>query len=63
MSANEWIRACNLRDKYWLYVVFDCATPHPRLVRVSDPFARLIARSRESQTFTFTPKSLLEIAE
>ena len=63
MSENEWTRACNLRDRYWLYVVFDCATPSPRLVRVRDPFARLIARSRESLAFTFTPKSLLEIAE
>ena len=63
MSENEWTRACNLRDRYWLYVVFDCATPSPRLVRVRDPFAKLIARSRESLAFTFTPKSLLEIAE
>ena len=29
MSENEWAKACNLRDEYWLYVVFDCATPHP----------------------------------
>ena len=63
MSENEWTRACNLRDRYWLYVVFDCATPHPRLLRVRDPFAKLIARSRESLAFTFTPNSLLEIAE
>ena len=63
MSENEWTRACNLRDRYWLYVVFDCATPSPRLVRVRDPFAKLIARSRESLAFTFTPNSLLEIAE
>ena len=63
MSENEWTRACNLRDRYWLYVVFDCATPHPRLLRVRDPFARLLARSRESLAFTFTPKSLLQIAE
>ena len=63
MSENEWTRACNLRDRYWLYVVFDCATPHPRLLRVRDPFARLLARSRESLAFTFTPNSLLEIAE
>ena len=41
MSDNEWAKACNLRDRYWLYVVFDCATPHPRLVRVRDPFAQV----------------------
>jgi superfamily II DNA or RNA helicase len=48
VSANEWAKACNLRDKYWLYVVFDCATPHPRLVRVRDPFGRLLARAKGS---------------
>ena len=45
VSANEWARACNLRDEYWLHVVFDCATAHPRLVRVQDPFAKLLAKS------------------
>ena len=29
VSENEWAKACNLRDGYWLYVVFDCATPRP----------------------------------
>ncbi|MDX9995076.1 MAG: DUF3883 domain-containing protein [Rhodocyclaceae bacterium] len=24
LTENEWARACNLRDKYWLYAVFDC---------------------------------------
>ena len=27
VSANEWAKACNLRQKYWLYAVYDCATP------------------------------------
>jgi len=48
MKENEWTKACNLRDRYWLYVVYDCATPDPRLLRVQDPFGRLIARSRGS---------------
>ena len=29
IGGNEWARACNLRDAYWLYVVFDCAPPAP----------------------------------
>ena len=29
MKDNEWANACNLRGRYWLYVVFDCATAHP----------------------------------
>ena len=48
VSENEWAKACNLRDRYWLYVVFDCATPRPRLVRVQDPFGRLLARAKGS---------------
>jgi hypothetical protein len=48
VSANEWAKACNLRDRYWLYVVFSCATPQPRFVRVRDPFGRLLARAKGS---------------
>ena len=48
VSENEWAKACNLRDGYWLYVVFDCATPRPRLVRVRDPFGRLLATAKGS---------------
>lgn len=48
VSANEWARAANLRDGYWLYVVYDCATPAPRLARVQDPFGRLLAKAKGS---------------
>jgi SNF2 family DNA or RNA helicase len=48
VSGNEWARACNLRDGYWLYVVYDCATPSPRLVRIRDPFAALLAKAKGS---------------
>ncbi|MCR4419675.1 MAG: helicase-related protein [Clostridia bacterium] len=44
LSENEWGRACNLRHRYWLYVVYDCASAHPRLLRVQDPFGKLLAR-------------------
>ena len=63
ISDNEWARACNLRDAYWLYVVFDCATPRPRLLRVCDPVGRLIARSRESVAHAITPGAIMEAAE
>jgi hypothetical protein len=46
LSENEWARACNLRDRYWLYVVYDCASAHPRLLRVQDPFGKLLARRK-----------------
>jgi len=46
LTGNEWSRGCNLRDRYWLYVVFDCGTPRPRLFRVQDPFYKLVATAR-----------------
>lgn len=46
VSENEWAKACNLRDQYWLYVVYSCASPNPRLLRVQNPFGKLIAGSR-----------------
>lgn len=46
MTENEWAKACNLRQNYWLYVVYDCGTSHPRLLRIQDPFARLIAKAK-----------------
>ena len=63
MSDNEWAKACNLRDEYWLYVVFDCATSHPRLMRVRDPFAKLLVRSRESIAYIINPGDVIEAAE
>jgi SNF2 family DNA or RNA helicase len=48
VSANEWAKACNMRQGYWLHVVYDCATPTPRLVRVQDPFEKLLARAKGS---------------
>ena len=48
VSSNEWARAANLRDGYWIYAVYDCATPTPRLARVQDPFGSLLARPREA---------------
>ena len=63
LKDNEWANACNLRGKYWLYVVFDCATAHPRLVRVRDPFGKLLAKTRESTAYTITESQILDAAE
>jgi SNF2 family DNA or RNA helicase len=46
VSENEWAKAVNHRDKYWLYVVFDCTSSVPRLHRVRDPFAELLVKAR-----------------
>lgn len=48
VTANEWARACNMGDRYWLYVVYDCAAPLPHLVRVQDPFTNLLAKAKGS---------------
>jgi Protein NO VEIN, C-terminal len=46
LTENEWAKACNLRERYWLYVVYDCASLHPRPLRVQDPFATLLVRAQ-----------------
>ncbi len=48
VSSNEWARAANLRQAYWLYAVYQCATPTPRLARVQDPFGKLLATAKGS---------------
>jgi hypothetical protein len=46
LSENEWAKACNLRERYWLYVVYDCASACPRLLRIRDPFRTLLVRNK-----------------
>jgi superfamily II DNA or RNA helicase/transcriptional regulator with XRE-family HTH domain len=46
LTQNEWVKACNLRARYWLYVVYDCASAHPRLLKVRDPFGTLFATAK-----------------
>ena len=58
VSSNEWARAANLRDGYWLYAVYDCATPAPRLVRVQDPFGNLLAKAKGS--VLISPRQVME---
>lgn len=43
LEANEWAQAANHRDKYWLYVVFNCADV-PTLLRIRDPFGALMGQ-------------------
>ncbi len=48
LTENEYIKACNLRDRYWLYVVYECTKSAPRLLRIHDPFGKLIVRAKGS---------------
>lgn len=61
ITDNEWARACNLRSDYWLYAVYHCGTPSPLMVRVQDPFDKLLVRQyRRSQTVERTIQATLE---
>ena len=61
ISANEWAAACNRRDGYWLYVVFNCASPMPEAYAVQDPFGKLLARARGGMVLEAT--SILQSGE
>ena len=61
VTDNEWARACNLRDDYWLYVVYHCGTSAPQLVRVQDPFGSLLVRPfSKTQTVERTIRGTVE---
>ena len=63
MEINEWKQANHFGERYWLYVVFDCATSTPKLVRVRDPFNTLIANTRESTAFTIAVSAIMDASE
>jgi superfamily II DNA or RNA helicase/transcriptional regulator with XRE-family HTH domain len=52
LTENEWPTAINVRDRYWLYVVVDCAR-NPVLYRVQDPAYKLAVKTRQSFTVNF----------
>ena len=62
MERNEWKQACNLGERYWLYVVFGCATPAPQIYRVRDPFRNLLASEHAAAAFTLTAGSIVRAA-
>jgi hypothetical protein len=45
LTPNEWAQANNHRDKYWLYVVFNCETK-PELRRISDLVSKGIGQPK-----------------
>jgi hypothetical protein len=61
LTENEWAKACNLRDGYWLYAVYGCSTSSPQLLRVADPFGRLLAKSKRS--FLLGHRQVVEASE
>ncbi len=47
LTTNEWYKATQLGDSYWLYVVWNPLGPNPELVTVRNPAARLDHAKRE----------------
>lgn len=48
MTENEWCHAMNLADEYWLYIVANCASAHPRLLRIQNPVRKFYAEAIKS---------------
>jgi superfamily II DNA or RNA helicase len=47
LTTNEWYKAQQLAETYWLYVVWDPLGPNPELVRIQNPAAKLDHAKRE----------------
>jgi hypothetical protein len=47
LTTNEWYKAQQLGETYWLYVVWDPLGPNPELVRIQNPAVRLDHAKRE----------------
>lgn len=47
LTTNEWYKAQQLADTYWLYVVWDPLGENPEVVRIQNPAARLDHAKRE----------------
>jgi SNF2 family DNA or RNA helicase len=47
LTINEWYKAQQLAETYWLYVVWDPLGDFPDLVRIHDPVAKLDHAKRE----------------
>jgi len=47
LTTNEWYKAQQLADTYWLYVVWNPLGENPELVRIQNPAAKLDHAKRE----------------
>ena len=63
IEENEWKQASHLGDSYWLYVVLDCATSRPTLLRIQNPVRHLLASRRSSAAFSISAAALRDAAE
>jgi len=47
LTTNEWYKAQQLAETYWLYVVWDPLGPAPEVIRIQNPAVRLDHAKRE----------------
>jgi hypothetical protein len=45
LTINEWNKAQEMRERFWLYLVADCDTQQPKLQIIRDPYAAFEAGS------------------
>ena len=62
-SSTSGSRRATSASRYWLYVVFGCATPSPQLYRVQDPFRNLLASEHAATAFTITVGNIVKAAD
>jgi superfamily II DNA or RNA helicase len=63
LTTNEWYKAQQLAETYWLYVVWDPLGDSPELVRVHNPAAKLDHARREivaARFFEIPAEALME---
>ena len=64
LTTNEWYKAQQLAETYWLYVVWDPLGPNPELVRIQNPAARLDHAKREivaARFFEIPAEAIIEV--
>jgi hypothetical protein len=52
LTANEWRKAQQLGDTYWLYVVWNCKGEQPQLLTIQNPAVALAGEVKEVKQVT-----------
>ncbi len=52
LTVNEWCKAQQLGDSYWLYVVWGCKTSNPELLTIQNPAKKLVGDAKEINQVT-----------
>lgn len=52
LTVNEWRKAQQLGDSYWLYVVWGCKTDNPQLLMIQNPAKALVGAAKEIKQVT-----------